>query len=301
MKIKEVCHRNFLDDPSYFSMHWSLTNNCNYKCDYCGVWKDETVYPHMKIVEYINHVNSQKNVDTVLFGGEPLIHPNILQIVADLKSNLRICTNLGQNLRFLEDLSFVDSNLKIVASLHLQKINLTEFVDKLQFVCENFKFVKLKVMYDSRHRVQSQKVWSYFKVYEKIYDNIKVYLDMVYHPECPISKHDLEFFDSKQNDDRFYIRTENESEFTSYNQIRRMFDGFPNYYGYECDCGKNGLFINSDGNVSYCQTKKNKDQVLFNINDISEYSQYDYLLLDSIICDMNESCYEVVIPRRVND
>ena len=88
--IKEVCHKTFKTDPCYFSMHWSITNNCNYKCDYCGVWRDEPNYPYAKIVDYINHVNTIKNVDTVLFGGEPLIHRDIRKIVADLKSDIKI-------------------------------------------------------------------------------------------------------------------------------------------------------------------------------------------------------------------
>jgi len=301
MKIKEVCHRNFLKDPDHFSMHWALTNNCNYKCNYCGVWKDEEIYPHMKAVEYINHINNHKNVDTVLFGGEPLIHPNILQITADLESDIRICTNLGRSLRFLEELSSVNSNLKIIASLHLHKADLIEFANKIEFACKNFKFVKLKIKYDPTVKLQSKKVWEYFKAYEKLYDNMKVYLDMVYHPDFPITKGDLKFFDSQQNDDRFYIRTEEIDKFLSYNEIRRMFDGFPNYYGYQCYCGKSGLFINSNGDVSYCQTKKNKGQIIFNINNIDDYTDYDYLLINPIICDMNEPCYEVVIPRRSND
>lgn len=292
--IKHVCHRNFLEDEKYFSMHWSLTNNCNCRCDYCGVWKDEAIQPHSKIVEYINHVGTTKNVDTVLFGGEPLMHPEVLTIINSLKTDVRICTNLNRSLSFLKQ---IKSDVKMIVSLHLHKTDLFEFAAKMNFLCQNFKFVKLKVMYDTRYREESQKTWSLFKVYEKMYDNIKVYLDMVYHPKCEITEQDLQFFDSKQNDDRFYIQTDEVEEYISYNQIRRMFGGFPNYFGYTCECGLKGLFIDSNGDASYCQTKKNHGQTIFNINR-DTYQDYDYILNKPIVCDMDEPCYEVVIPRR---
>lgn len=291
--IQRVCHRVFNQDAKHFSLHWSLTNNCNYRCDYCGVWKDEKIHPHSKIIKYINYINTFKNVDTVLFGGEPLTHPHIISIVNRIESDIRICTNLNRSLYLLKQLK---PNIKMIVSLHIHKTDLPTFAEKIKFSCENFDFTKLKVMYDSRCRVQSKKIWEYFKVYEKMYKNIKVYLDMVYHPECEITDDDLKFFDSKQIDDRMYLRTEDGESHTSYNQIRRMFDGFPTYFGYTCECGPKGLFINSNGDVSYCQTKKNKGQIIFNVNQ-DDFLNYDHILERSIICDMDEPCYEVVIPR----
>ena len=298
--IQEVCHRNFQNDPKYFSMHWSLTNNCNYKCDYCGVWKDEQMYPFEKTIEYINHVNEIKTVDTVLFGGEPLFHPNILQIIGELESKIRVCTNMGKSLNFFRELCKINNDITMVISLHVHKVDLVKFVYKLEYLCEYFDFIKLKVMYDSRHKCESEQIYYHMKTYEKKYDNIKVYLDMVYHEICPLTQFDIRFFDSKQDDDRFYIKTKEGEKYTSYNEIRRMFDGFPNYHGYECDCGKSGLFVDSDGSVSYCQTKKNRGEVIFNVND-SDYKEHDHILEQSIICDVDEPCYEVVVPRRKND
>jgi len=288
MKVIEVCHRNFKEDSNYFSLHWSVTNNCNYKCDYCGVYKREKLYDFDRIIEFINHTGTFNNVDTVLFGGEPLFHPNILQIVRELNTNIRICTNLSRDIDFFKELISIRNDLKIIASYHFHREDLEKFIEKFKYLVNHTKFVKVKVMFDSRHREQCKEVYHLFKAFEQEYKNCKIYLDMVYHK-----------IELTQDDDRFYLKTEEGEQYTSYNQIRRIFNGFPSYYGYECDCGKSGLFIDSDGSVYHCQTKRNNSDPIFNLNK-HDYHYY-YILDGSIICDQRGPCYEVVIPRRIND
>jgi MoaA/NifB/PqqE/SkfB family radical SAM enzyme len=299
MKVIEVCHRNFKENSNYFSLHWSVTNNCNYKCDYCGVYRHEKIYDFDKIIDYINHIGTFNNVDTVLFGGEPLIHPNILQIVKELKTNIRICTNLSRDIEFFKELVSIKNDLKIIASYHFHKETFERFMEKFKYLVKHTKFIKVKVMFDSRYREQCKKVYYLFKAFEHQYKNCKIYLDMVYHDICDFNEEDFKFFELTQDDNRFYLKTEEGEQYTSYNQIRRLFNGFPSYYGYECDCGKSGLFIDSDGSVYYCQTKKNTGSPIFNLNK-DDYHYY-YILDGSIICDQRGPCYEVVIPRRIND
>ena len=301
MKIKEISHRNFQNDPDYYSLHWAITNNCNYHCDYCGVYKNEKIYDFEKTIEFINYVDQFKNVDTVLFGGEPLIHPNILEIVKGLKTNIRICTNLSIDLQFFKQLTDINNNLKIVASYHLHKEDLESFVDKFRYLANHTNFIKVKIMFDSRYKEQCKNVYYFFKAFEHQYQNCKIYLDMVYHEICDFSDQDIKFFESKQNDDdRFYIRTDEGERYTSYNEIRRMYNGFPIFYGYECDSGKSGMFIDSDGSVYPCQTKRNNRLSLFNLN-IDDYKDHWMFINSSRLCDQNQPCYEVVIPRRIND
>lgn len=298
--IKEICHRKFKEDPDYFSLHWAVTNNCDYKCDYCGVYKKEKIYNFENILKFINTMGENKNVDTVLFGGEPLIHPNILQIVGELETDIRICTNLSRNLRFFRELIGINRNLTIVSSLHYAREDITDFYNKVKYLLEYTKFVKVKVMWDSRYKEDCKKAYQVLKPLE-ISGNCKIYFDMVYHEICQFLDEDIEFFESIQNDDRFYVRTDEGEEYTSYNEIRRMFNGFPNFYKWKCYCGRKGLFIDSDGTVYLCQTKRNKGKQLFNINQYMDVFKTTIKYnLNPIICDEDDFCHDVVIPRRIS-
>jgi len=290
-------HKNFEDDK-YFSLHWAVSNICNYKCHYCGVYKEEKYHNFHNIIEFINFINTIKNVDTVLFGGEPLIHPNILQIVGELNTNIRICTNLSENELLLRELIKINSDMKFVTSFHYEKANFNKFFQKVLFLVEYCKLVKVKVMWDSRFKNEIKNIYELFLPLEKAYPNFKVFLDMVYHPESDFTPEDIEYYDNIQKDKSIVIYKEDEdNEYTSYNRIRRMFNGYPNFYGWKCYVGNNGLFIDSNGDVSYCQTKKNNGKVIFNVNE-DDYRDYESILYNPIVCDEDDFCTEVVMPRK---
>ena len=297
--IKALCHRNFKEDEKYYSLHWAVTNNCDYQCDYCGVYKKEKVYDYHNIIEFINFIGESNNVDTVLFGGEPLLHPNILQIVGELNTDIRICTNLSRDYSFFRNLISINRDIKIVASFHYARNDdLPSFYEKIQYLLDYVDYVKIKVMFDSRYVNEIKQIYKFLLNLEKSHENLKVYLDMVYHEICHFLDEDIKFFESVQNDDRFYVRMPHGEVFTSYNEIRRMFDGFPSFYGWKCYCGAKGLFIDSDGTVYYCQTKRNQGKPLFNLNT-DDFTNYLKIFENTITCDEKGFCHEVVVPRRV--
>ncbi len=297
--INAIAHKNFRDINDYFSLHWAVTNNCNYKCSYCGVHKKEDYYDFENIIEYINFLGTNYSVDTVLFGGEPLIHPNILRIVGELETDIKICTNLSKNLKFLRELVKINNELKIVASFHYAKDDLADLYEKIVFLVDYTEKVKVKVMWDGKYKDECKRVWEFLLPLEQKYDNFKVFLDMVYHKDSVFLAEDIDFFNGIQKDRSFYIADSGGQRFTSYNEVRRMFNGFPKFHGWKCYCGPKGLFIDSDGSVYYCQTKRNKGNALFNLNK-DDFTDYKYLKIfeDGIICDEDEFCLEVVIPRR---
>ena len=309
--IKALCHKYFKEDPKHYSLHWAVTNNCNYQCDYCGVYKKEKYYDSQNVIEFINFLQSVYNVETVLFGGEPLIHPNILQIIGELKTNIKICTNLSENIGFFRQLTGINRDLQIVASFHYHKDDLADFYEKIAYLIDYSEFVKIKVMFDSRYSEEIKRVYDFLLPLELKNDNFVVQLDMVYHEICNFPDEDIGFFEKVQDDKSFWVKMQHEVPklissyegkkeiFTSYNEIRRMFDGFPNFYGWECYCGPKGLFIDSDGSVYYCQTKRNTGNPIFNVNT-DDFTNYLTILDDPITCDEKGFCHEVVIPRRNN-
>ncbi len=294
--IQSLYHRNFKEIEKYYSLHWAVTNNCNFKCAYCGVYKDEKIYDFENIIEYINFIGTNNHVDTVLFGGEPLIHPNILEIVRKIETDIRICTNLSKSISFFRELIRVNHNVKVIASFHYEKDDWVEFYQKISYLIAHVKFVKVKIMWDSRYKEECKEVYKLFRTFER-FDNFKLYLDLVYHDICKFSDEDLKYFNSIQNDNRFWIHLPEGGKFVSYNEVRRKFNGFPNFLGWKCYTGKKGLFIDSNGDVCYCQTKRNKGKAIFNLNE-DDFTKYLNIFTSHIICDENDFCCEVVIPRR---
>jgi organic radical activating enzyme len=66
-----------------FSIHLFLTLECNYRCEYCFVWKPTSnIIETVKIEELICMLKEKnyENIDIVFHGGEPTLHPDYLYI-----------------------------------------------------------------------------------------------------------------------------------------------------------------------------------------------------------------------------
>lgn len=73
-----------LRSPTYLNLE--LTDRCNWKCEFCSVsGKNETsnkcVYqPLKKFKDIIDELRNAEVFEINMFGGEPFIHPNIVEI-----------------------------------------------------------------------------------------------------------------------------------------------------------------------------------------------------------------------------
>jgi MoaA/NifB/PqqE/SkfB family radical SAM enzyme len=82
-------------------LHWKVQTTCNLKCDFCYLWRR----PNEKTLDF---PTSKKLIDEasqlfnwiLLGGGDPLIHPNILQLVLYAKSR-RLKVELQTNARVI--------------------------------------------------------------------------------------------------------------------------------------------------------------------------------------------------------
>ena len=106
---------------------WHLTNWCNYKCSYCPVLdvitNDFTVEEHASyqmVLARLAHVETSFNV--CLTGGEPTLHPNILDILDKLSSiknsqDIALFTNLSRPVAFYKRIKPSDK-IVVFASYH---------------------------------------------------------------------------------------------------------------------------------------------------------------------------------------
>ena len=207
-------------------------------------------------------------------------------------------------LSFYKELVETKNYLKVIPSYHHLKADKDKFLIIVKYLLDHVPFLKVKVMWDSRCKREILNVYHEFKELEKYHNNFQCSLDLVYNHECggDWNENDLKYFDALQNDISHLIVVKDDNGEISerrvgYNAIRRLYNGFPKHYLYNCDCGKKGLFIESNGDVFYCQTMKNENKSIFNLfND--NFNKYLYIFDKGIICREKGFCCEVVIPRR---
>ena len=155
LKISEIYYNKFKEDNKLFSSHWDVTSRCNYRCSYC----------------------TYKNLSLLLFGGEPLIHPDILKIVERLgisKYPLQIFTNLSRSKSFLKKLCSIRDDLKFFTSFHYEYADPDKFLEKVNLVQDMAK-IHVKIMWDSTKKDQIR------AIYDKFSNNLRT-IDMIYHP-----------------------------------------------------------------------------------------------------------------------
>lgn len=79
-------------------VHITLTNNCNMRCPHCFVAAGIVPRHELKVKEILATVDNIKRIngstDIVISGGEPLMHPNIFNLLQGLKGhNVTLFTN----------------------------------------------------------------------------------------------------------------------------------------------------------------------------------------------------------------
>lgn len=309
MEILEVGHKSFIEGDNSFYLLWSVTNSCNFHCDYCGVHKPEKFSNKdqwVKAVKYINFIANNHTMEMVLFGGEPTLHPSFLEIVRSINCDIRMVTNLSMNIEFYKKLVGVKDNLILVCSYHYLHANKEKYMETVKFLLDHVCRLRIKIMWDSRFKQEILDIFFEFKELEKQYSRLFVFLDIVYSETCggDWSADDLEYFESLQTDHNSHIvviKDDNNNVIKkdiTYNLIRRLQDGFPNYYLYNCDCGKSGVYINSNGDVHYCLTMGMEGRTpIFNVfND--DFLDYSNILNTGIICKEKGFCCECTIPKK---
>lgn len=135
MKIVNSGIQNY----SIIHFEWYLVDFCNYKCSYCNAidknvdkYSKETSPAKYKLVlQRLRMLNIPFEVD--LYGGEPTLHPNFLEILEELSKNdncklIEIKTNLSKPLHFLKQV-FKHPKIKLAASYHAEYAS-EEFIKK---------------------------------------------------------------------------------------------------------------------------------------------------------------------------
>jgi organic radical activating enzyme len=158
--------------PKIFSITWNIGKRCNFDCSYCSPTVHDWSSPHLdliKIKTFLEKTNAwaienYRTVKWTLTGGEPFLHPNIIEILSEIKAtescddiltvtsngslpldlyqkSLTSLTNLTISLHFDRPEKEVEKIVEKIIKLNQQNPNRFITVQVLMFPGK-FKFIK---------------------------------------------------------------------------------------------------------------------------------------------------------------
>jgi len=264
LKISEIYYDKFKEDPMFFGSHWDVTSRCNYRCSYCTYKnRDEEWYPYehmLKIIEFYDSLYENYNLSLMLFGGEPLKHPDILKIIERLGKSiypLQVFTNLSRSTTVLKEICSIRDDLKFFCSYHHEYADYDIFRERVDLLRDMGAQVHVKVMWDSIKKDETK------AIYEKFSDHVRT-IDMIYHPNQSFTEEDKDWYieEHKKTDlNRYYV----DGDMLSYHEVKVRMDGIANFQGYHCEAGRRNLMVCSNGDVYPCLTYRKVGQPLFNL------------------------------------
>lgn len=306
IEVLEVGLKEMKDNPDLTYSYWYLTGKCNYRCDYCDIYKDEIIQPwevKKKIIDFFNYWGKKKQQKVLLYGGEPTLDPDLPKILASLDDYVRLFTNLSKDIDYWKYIDSIRDDITISISYHYSNtIDDISMMEKVLFLIQESKKItkiRLKIMADSRN---IEKAIELFNKYNKLKSpKYECYMDIV----MPNSQgdigaqwkdKDMDWFLALQDHQTLYLKyKENgivKERDTSWNEMRvTMLES--NHY-YHCMAGTNTLYVDSNGDVFPCKSHTNHR--LFNIVE-DGYEGCE--IPRGMVCNYMGFCCETEIPKRL--
>ena len=124
-----------MDKKRFKKIYVEITNSCNLKCSFCPEGKRAKEFITLENFKHIiNEIKSYTNLIALHVKGEPLLHPNLKEILDVCKEN-NILVNITTNATLLEknlDILINNSSVRQL-NLSLHSITKNENTDKYKF------------------------------------------------------------------------------------------------------------------------------------------------------------------------
>lgn len=164
-----------------FNIYWTLTDFCNYKCNYCVPrsyagdyhFNRKPGYPSdEQIIQFLDNLGPMHVKDRFLCvkisGGEPTIHPMLPYIINRLKEykhkNICIITNGSRNIKYWQSILPID---EVIISLHPEYVDMEKINELSWAIIESKTKLNYNLAVDPKH-------WdATVKMYDKLDDRLK--------------------------------------------------------------------------------------------------------------------------------
>lgn len=296
-------------------VNWLITDMCNYRCSYCFGQKpiDKTKLVSLdKLKIAVDNIMSLNRpiYDFVFSGGEPTIHPNLIDLIHYIDKNAKsrlnkitIITNGSRTGNFYDKLAEIAQhiNLNLVISIHTDHVDINHIYDLIKLLANDI-YIGFNLMFHPNK----------FEFVKEIYSEL-----MALRKEFPFSMNiktlreppDFSQPDSRYTDELFawqyaardeYIELINDSKIKSgykmnqqfhlfrdiyeNHELKQIYDGdrdkqfntgLCNFNGMYCIAGVNMIRINPNGIAKgvICPSKV----FTYNIYDECQYNNLDFM------------------------
>lgn len=279
-------------------------DKCNFSCVYCYNDKPRSNMQinTAQLIDFIKTVQKQttKHIIVQLIGGEPTLHPNILEFCKYCKFanvDVQIFTNFSLSNQLYLDL--LDLNVELIASWHYQ-YDIDAFLKNVNYIFNSISNPKCDII----------------TMLDPIYFNIghKLTLDLLKHNIRNVLPMMLDY-DLKTNKVFYYTNncTYSQEQLVAYNQllskcnVKKYFTAiysdkieklsivdvtknniYQKFKFWKCNAGMEYLYIDQYGDIYTCITTK-KDKIRNKLLNIYNCNQF-ILPKKPIICKRN-MCY----------
>lgn len=151
--------------PKKFTLEIYLTSVCNFNCEYCKLHDIDAKFNKIDFDKLLSIDN--ENFDIYIFGGEPLIHPEIEQLISKLKGNIIIQTNLSISEEKL--INLMKYNITINPSFHFKMANKNNFLNNMNILDSYNKLGDTSIMWISEY---DKEISMFYKILKMKFKNV---------------------------------------------------------------------------------------------------------------------------------
>lgn len=274
-----------------------ITSKCNHNCLHCFLGKDLNRFDHVNldiILRSIDVLNDKGISQLIISGGEPLLHPDIEEIIkyaSKYPINLTILTN-GTTSKALELADLIKKNdIKVKVSIlgteevHDKIVGVKGSFRKLINTCKLYK--KIGIDFELGYTINSLNI-NDVKYVKNIADNLGVFIEFspLYNLGNAI-KNRKDLLSNSQSE-IIKVCRENKSNIKierRKNPLKRPIResdysavDLKNFLTDSHECGQKIIAVQCSGLVSPCLLIRDEDNCIGNINniDLSDLLNYDF-------------------------
>lgn len=259
---------------------------CNYGCWYCYNERPRT-QQHISLkslyvfLQFL-HDRLQKNVVIILIGGEPTLHPNLIDFCHKCSNydyiTIVTYTNFSLGIDFYNKL--IDSyNVKMLLSFHSSQCNVDDFVSKLSKISDKTSIYDLNVVVDPMNFEKCIQLFDYVRNQLLINvasltlvkcksNNKKITIDNY---QSLYTKKQLSIIKSKSANAPTgdFLTIEYNDSSSKEIDTANIDQNDINFYLWRCDAGKSFFYVDKTGYIYPCNIDiKNQQKRIGNLSNV---------------------------------
>lgn len=279
-----------------------IIDSCNYDCSYCYNAQPRTnkILNLNRLYGFIVNIQARtkKNIDIELIGGEPTLHPSLIDFCKKIQSLSNVHCSIYSNFSASVQLyiQLLALGIGFTLSSHSQHKDFADKLDKIPFHYYKDNNINIRIMfeYDEYHAVKElcQKLIAKYKDYFE--PALVQSIDKTYPNEYIDFYNDI---NAKVRQKYIYnaIYSNGHSKLLTVNMAEHRFKNFKYWL---CYAGLEYFYIHATGNVYACINQyERKQQPIGNIE-----RKYDSMPLKPMICmyDICPCIWEVYKKKVIN-